>query len=382
MLDYWRGWICIKKIVSLKLREKRRVSVHLCYKTEYSGANNTMCYCRLWLPLTHGWAVSLTSTSPQTRMDGLERQWALCLSQMSVNQEKLQQSQWDYCTIKWMGEQDTASCLQRTKRHFKATLLIQRFLLLIWDHLKIFFFCSSLPPSVTAWHLTYFLALNGPKSDLASLKLHLLIICHWANLCLRGAPSPAPAATSPHWRSRCGLKPASAAHKKRSVPCPLHSRKVREWQRALPCPGCPYQTLCCAGFTGAAGRRNNAGISVKSMEWQEGSDTNGISSAVSKEKSHFLINDILGKGNRQERQRRGHISAWFWASRRVSCIERCCTEEKGPLYFLLIILHVHPSAACSTGTGWHQECILTFKSSLNQDTKPFIKIWANSTRGS
>lgn len=42
---------------------------------------------RLRLPLTHGRAVSLTSSSPQTKMDDLERHWALCLFQMSVNQE-------------------------------------------------------------------------------------------------------------------------------------------------------------------------------------------------------------------------------------------------------------------------------------------------------
>lgn len=86
---------------------------------------------------------------------------------MSVNQEKLQQSQWDYCTIKWMGEQDVASCLQHTKWHFKATLLIQQFLLLTWDHRKIFFLPSPKHDCVTP----YFLDLNVPKSNLASLKL-------------------------------------------------------------------------------------------------------------------------------------------------------------------------------------------------------------------
>lgn len=43
-------------------------------------------------------------------------------SQMSVHQEKLPQSRWDYCTIKWMGEQNTASCLQHTRWNFKTTL--------------------------------------------------------------------------------------------------------------------------------------------------------------------------------------------------------------------------------------------------------------------
>lgn len=60
--------------------------------------------------------------------------------------------------------------------------------------------------------------------------------------------------------------------------------------------------------------RTNAGILVKSREWQEGNDTTGISSAVNKEKLHFHINDILRKKkkqNRQERQRKEHISACF-----------------------------------------------------------------------
>lgn len=72
--------------------------------------------------------------------------------------------------------------------------------------------------------------------------------------------------------------------------------------------------LCSAGLTGAAGRRNNKEILVKSMEWQEGNDTTGISSAVNKEKLHFLINDILRKENRQERQRKGHVSACLFLS--------------------------------------------------------------------
>lgn len=82
---------------------------------------------RLWLPLMHGWAVSFKSSSPQTKMDGLERHWALCLSQIRVNQEKLQQSQWDYCTIKWMGVQEAASCMRHTKWHFIVPLLIHPF---------------------------------------------------------------------------------------------------------------------------------------------------------------------------------------------------------------------------------------------------------------
>lgn len=122
---------------------------------------------RLWLPLMHGWAVPLTSSSPQTKMDDLERHWALCLSQMNVSQEKLQRSQWDYCTIKWMGEQDAASCTQCTKRHFKATLLIQQFLLLNWNNFMIFFLPSFKHGSMSP----YFFTLNALKSNLASLKL-------------------------------------------------------------------------------------------------------------------------------------------------------------------------------------------------------------------
>jgi len=48
-------------------------------------------------------------------------------------------------------------------------------------------------------------------------------------------------------------------------------------------------------------RRNDRGILVKCREWQEGYDTRGISSAANKEKSHFHINGILEKGNRQKR---------------------------------------------------------------------------------
>lgn len=50
---------------------------------------------------------------------------------------------------------------------------------------------------------------------------------------------------------------------------------------------------------------------MKSMEWQEGYDTTGISSAVNKEKLHFHINDIL-RGRRQTREtKKRHISADF-----------------------------------------------------------------------
>lgn len=122
----------------------------------------------LWLPLTHGWAVSLTRSSPQTKMDDVERHWALCSSQMSVNQEKLWRSQWDYCTIKRTGEQDTASCVQCTKWHFKATLLIHQFSFANLESFNDFLFLPSPEHDCAS---PYFLTLNAPKSNLASLKL-------------------------------------------------------------------------------------------------------------------------------------------------------------------------------------------------------------------
>lgn len=184
---------------------------------------------RLWLPLTHGWAVSLASTSPQTKMDGLERHWALCLSQMSVNQEKLQQSQWDYCTIKWMKEQDTASCLQHTKWHFKATLLRQQFILLIWDHLKFFF---SPIPQAWLWD-TLLPCFKCPKVYFsiteASLGRHLPLSKPLPVTC----PQPGPGATHSQWHSRCGLRQHQQCTK--MFLCPVSCTAARSGSGRRPC---------------------------------------------------------------------------------------------------------------------------------------------------
>lgn len=242
---------------------------------------------RLWLPLTHGWAVSLTSTSPQTKMDGLERHWPLCLSQMSVNQEKLQQSQWDYCTIKWMGEQDTASCPQHTKRHFKATLLIQQFLLLIWDHLKIFFFY----PLPQAWLCDTLLpCFKCPKVWFsiteASLAHHLPLSQPLPARC----PQPGPRGHVLPLALQMWPYTASALHKKVClclVPCTAarpgsgrgHSHVLDVYT-----PGCIHSSVV-LGLQGKKERWRD--FSEEHGVGQEGNDTTAISSAVNKEKIAF-----------------------------------------------------------------------------------------------
>lgn len=126
-------------------------------------------------------------------------------------------------------------------------------------------------------------------------------------------PQPGPGATRSHWHSRCDLTQHQQGTK--MFLCPVPCTAARPGSGRGPCHYLDV-FLCWAGLTGAVGRRNNGGILVKSTEWQEDCDTTGISSAVNKEKLHFHINDILEKGNRQERQRKGHISA----SRRDSSI--------------------------------------------------------------
>lgn len=145
-----------------------------------------------------------------------------------------------------MGEQDTASCLQHTKRHFKATLLIQQFLLLIWDHLKIFF--SPLPQ---VWLCDTLLpCFKCPKVWFniteASLAHHLPLSKPLPARC----PQPGPGATHSHWHSRCGLTQPQQCTE--MFLCPVPCTAARSGSGRGPChvlgvhtPGC-ISLLCWA----------------------------------------------------------------------------------------------------------------------------------------
>lgn len=97
---------------------------------------------RLWLPLTHGWAVSLQSSSPQTKMDGLERYWTLCLSQMRVNNN----NEKNYTKVNgitvlqngWEHRRQHPAC--SIQRGILQPHLIHPFLLLACNHIMIITF--------------------------------------------------------------------------------------------------------------------------------------------------------------------------------------------------------------------------------------------------
>lgn len=165
---------------------------------------------------------------------------------------------------------------------------------------------------------------------------------------MRGAPSLAPGAASSRWHSRCGLTQHQQCRK--MVLCPVPCTAARPESGRGPCHYLNIFPLLLWVYKecGKPYRRNDRGLLVKCMEWQEGCDTAGTSSAVNKEKLHFHINDILEKGNRQERQRKeGIFLRGFELPEEARPFKDVARKRKHHRIFCKLSYRVHCAAVCS-----------------------------------